>query len=83
VYNHRSFGGEGVQKTEVIGMLIEIDPTVDFACKLLLGNPEYPDITIHFLNAILRLPSPIVSVEIVNPIVWKEFEADTCVPGRT
>jgi hypothetical protein len=36
-----------------------IDPTVDFACKLLLGNPEYPDITIHFLNAILRLPSPI------------------------
>ena len=57
-------------------MLIEIDPTVDFACKLLLGNPEYPVITIHFLNAILRLPSPIVSVEIVNPIVWKEFEAD-------
>ena len=57
-------------------MLIEIDPTVDFACKLLLGNPEYPDITIHFLNAILRLPAPIVSVEIVNPIVWKEFEAD-------
>jgi len=42
----------------------------------LLGNPEYPDITIHFLNAILRLPDPIVSVEIVNPIVWKEFEAD-------
>ena len=40
-------------------MLIEIDPTVDFACKLLLGNPEYPDITIHFLNAILRLPAPI------------------------
>ena len=57
-------------------MRIEIDPTVDFACKLLLGNPEYPDITIHFLNAILRLPAPIVSVEIVNPIVWKEFEAD-------
>ncbi len=25
---------------------------------------------------ILRLPAPIVSVEIVNPIVWKEFEAD-------
>ena len=57
-------------------MLIEIDPTVDFACKLLLGNPDFPDITIHFLNAILRLPAPIVSVEIVNPIVWKEFEAD-------
>jgi predicted transposase/invertase (TIGR01784 family) len=61
---------------EMNRMRIEIDPTVDFACKLLLGNPEYPDITIHFLNAILRLPAPIVSVEIVNPIVWKEFEAD-------
>ncbi len=57
-------------------MRIEIDPAVDFACKLLLDNPEFPDITIHFLNAILRLPEPIVSVEIVNPIVWKEFEAD-------
>jgi hypothetical protein len=73
VYNRWRLFGEGVQRTEVIGMLIEIDPTVDFACKLLLGNPEYPDITIHFLNAILRLPAPIVSVEIVNPIVWKEF----------
>jgi predicted transposase/invertase (TIGR01784 family) len=61
---------------EMNRMRIEIDPTVDFACKLLLGNPEFPDITIHFLNAILRLPEPIVSVEIVNPIVWKEFEAD-------
>jgi predicted transposase/invertase (TIGR01784 family) len=57
-------------------MQIEIDPTVDFACKMLLGNPDYPDITIHFLNAVLRLESPIVAVEIVNPIVWKEFEAD-------
>ena len=73
MYNHWCLFGKGVQQTEVIGMLIEIDPTVDFACKLLLGNPEYPDITIHFLNAILRLPAPIVSVEIVNPIVWKEF----------
>jgi predicted transposase/invertase (TIGR01784 family) len=57
-------------------MLIDIDPTVDFACKMLLGNPDHPDITIHFLNAVLRLDSPIVSVEIINPIVLKEFEAD-------
>jgi predicted transposase/invertase (TIGR01784 family) len=71
VWVEREFNKRGIN-----GMLIEIDPTVDFACKLLLGNPEYPDITIHFLNAILRLPAPIVSVEIVNPIVWKEFEAD-------
>ena len=53
----------------IVGMLIEIDPTVGFVCKLLLGNPEYPHIIVHFLNAILRLPSPIVSVEIVNPII--------------
>jgi predicted transposase/invertase (TIGR01784 family) len=70
VYN-QEFNQRGMNR-----MRIEIDPTVDFACKLLLGNPEFPDITIHFLNAILRLPEPIVSVEIVNPIVWKEFEAD-------
>lgn len=57
-------------------IMIEIDPTVDFAWKMLLGNPDYPVITIHFLNAILRLDSPIVAVEIVNPIVLQEFETD-------
>lgn len=59
-----------------IALIIEIDPTVDFACKMLLGNPQHPAITIHFLNAVLRLNSPIVAVEVVNPIVLQEFEAD-------
>lgn len=30
--------------------MIDIDPTVDFACKMLLGNPEHPRLTIHFLR---------------------------------
>ncbi len=30
--------------------IIEIDPTVDFACKLVIGNPELPELTIHFLG---------------------------------
>ncbi len=57
-------------------MIIEIDPTVDFACKMLLGYPELPKLTIHFLNAILPLESPVVAVEIVNPIVPQEFDTD-------
>lgn len=57
-------------------MIIDIDPSVDFACKMILGNPSLPEVTIHFLNAVLRLNSPIVSVEILNPIVNQEFESD-------
>lgn len=57
-------------------MVLEIDPMVDFACKMLLGNPDYPQITIHFLNSVLRFSSPIVSVEIINPIMMQEFDSD-------
>jgi hypothetical protein len=34
-------------------MAIGISPLVDFAFKLMLGNPEHSGITIHFLNSIL------------------------------
>lgn len=34
-------------------MAIAIDPTVDDAFKLLLGSPEHPATTLHFINAIL------------------------------
>lgn len=34
-------------------MAIGIDPTVDYAFKVMLGNPRHPGITLHFLNAIL------------------------------
>jgi len=53
-------------------MPLGIDPKVDFAFKLMLGSPEHPAVTIHFLNAFLRLQVPVVDVEIVNPIQDKD-----------
>lgn len=43
-------------------MTIGIDPRVDFACKLLLGSPDHPAITIHFLNAVLGSQPKIAEV---------------------
>ncbi|TVP97934.1 MAG: Rpn family recombination-promoting nuclease/putative transposase [Planctomycetaceae bacterium] len=57
-------------------MIIGIDPTVDFACKRLLGSPKHPAITRHFLNSMLRFPSPIREVRILNPTIEKEFADD-------
>ena|GEM_PF-271410 len=57
-------------------MIIGIDPTVDFACKRVLGSPEHPAITLHFLNAVMRLPAPIREVRILNPTIEKAFEDD-------
>lgn len=48
-------------------MPLGIDPKVDFAFKVMLGSPEHPAVTIHFLNAILRLESPVTDVTILNP----------------
>jgi len=49
-------------------MPLGIDPKVDFAFKLLLGSPDHPRITIHFLNAVLRPLPPITTVKIMNSI---------------
>jgi predicted transposase/invertase (TIGR01784 family) len=57
-------------------MFIEINPLVDYACKCLLGDPAHPTLTLHFLNAVLKPSQPIVDVQILNPIVDKEFEDD-------
>jgi predicted transposase/invertase (TIGR01784 family) len=57
-------------------MAIGIDPTVDYAFKLLLGSPEHPAITLHFLNAILGDEIQITDVEIINPILGKEDDID-------
>ncbi|TWU01449.1 Rpn family recombination-promoting nuclease/putative transposase [Neorhodopirellula pilleata] len=57
-------------------MNLGIDPKVDFACKRLLGNPDHPDLTIHFLNSVLRPESPITDVQILNPSIEKEYEGD-------
>ena len=57
-------------------MAIGIDPTVDFAFKRLLGNPEHTAITVHFLNAVLAGSPRITHVEILNPILDQETDDD-------
>ncbi|OYP36348.1 Rpn family recombination-promoting nuclease/putative transposase [Rhodopirellula sp. MGV] len=57
-------------------MVIGIDPRVDFACKLLLGSPDHPAITIHFLNAVLGGEPKITDVKILNPIADKRHDDD-------
>ncbi|QDV43603.1 PD-(D/E)XK nuclease family transposase [Stieleria neptunia] len=57
-------------------MAIGIDPTVDYVFKLLLGSPEHPAITLHFLNAILGDEIQITEVEILNPILGKDDDID-------
>lgn len=57
-------------------MPLGIDPRVDFACKLMLGSPQHTAVTVHFLNSMLRPLVPIVSVEILNPLVGKDRSED-------
>ena len=57
-------------------MAIGISPLVDFAFKLMLGNPNHTGITIHFLNAILAGQPRITQVKFLNPILNKEFDDD-------
>lgn len=57
-------------------MAIGISPTVDFAFKLVFGNPDHTRITIHFLNSVLNLSSPITAVTIQNPYLDKNDETD-------
>ena len=56
--------------------VIGIDPRVDYACKRVLGSPADPNVTIHFLNAVLQPESPITSVTIENPITAREAVDD-------
>jgi predicted transposase/invertase (TIGR01784 family) len=55
---------------------IGIRPTVDYAFKRLLGSPEHTDITVHFINAVLDGIPWITDVELLNPILGKEFATD-------
>lgn len=52
-------------------MSIGIDPTVDFAFKKLLGSPEFPQVTVHFLNSVLGESANVTGVTILNPIRWR------------
>ncbi|MCC6510105.1 MAG: PD-(D/E)XK nuclease family transposase [Pirellulaceae bacterium] len=60
-------------------MPLRIDPRVDFASKKMLGSPEHPVVTIHFLNSILKLRDLIVDVIILNPLIGKERAEDKIV----
>jgi len=57
-------------------MPIGIDPKVDYAFKLVFGNPKHTAVTIHFLNAVLDFPEPITAVTILNPIRDREHAED-------
>ncbi len=56
-------------------MAIGINPTVDFAFKMLYGNPEHPAVTIHFLNSMLEGPK-ISQVEYLNPFQDRKYDED-------
>ncbi len=57
------------------GMKHRIDPKVDCVFKAILGSEDNRHLLVHFLNAILgaELPSPIISVELLNPASDREF----------
>ncbi len=57
-------------------MALGIKPTVDFAFKKTFGSEESVLALIGLLNAILKLPSPITDVEILNPFNYQEFVGD-------
>ena len=57
-------------------MAIGISPLVDFAFKLVLGNPEHSGVTIHFLNSILAGQPRITQVKFQNPFLDKETDDD-------
>jgi predicted transposase/invertase (TIGR01784 family) len=57
-------------------MALGIKPTVDFAFKKIFGSPENVSALIGLLNAILKLPSPVTKVEILNTFNYEEFVGD-------
>ena len=44
-----------------------IDPRSDIAFKKIFGNEKHPEVLLSFLNAVLNLASPIVTVKLINP----------------
>ena len=53
-----------------------LSPKVDFVFKKIFGSEEHKEILISFLNAVIDNNEPIVSVEILNTDVEKEFLDD-------
>jgi|GEM_PF-172778 len=53
-----------------------IDPMIDCVFKALLGASENTNLTINFLNAILKPKIPIDNIEILNPYNERSFLGD-------
>ena len=53
-----------------------LNPKIDFVFKKNFGSEEHPEILISFLNAVLKPKKPIVSVEIKNSDLEKEYIED-------
>ncbi|MCP4396091.1 MAG: Rpn family recombination-promoting nuclease/putative transposase [bacterium] len=55
-----------------------INPKVDFAFKMLLGNEQHKGLLVHFLNAVLADEPEIhiQTVDLLNPFNEREFEND-------
>ena len=53
-----------------------LNPKIDFVFKKIFGSEEHPKILISFLNAVLKPKKPIVSVEIKNSDLEKEYIED-------
>lgn len=55
---------------------VGISPRVDCVFRALLADPDHADRLVDFLNAVLQRPSPIVAVQLRNPIQPAEFNDD-------
>lgn len=53
-----------------------ISPRVDCVFRALLADPDHTDRLIAFLSAVLQRASPLVAVELRNPIQPSEFIED-------
>ena len=53
-----------------------LNPKIDFVFKKIFGSEEHPEILISFLYAVLKPKKPIVSVEIKNSDLEKEYIED-------
>ena len=53
-----------------------LDPKIDFVFKKIFGSEKHPGVLISFLNAVLKQKKPIVSVEIKNSDLEKEYIED-------
>ena len=53
-----------------------LNPKIDFVFKKIFGSEKHPGVLISFLNAVLKPKKPIVSVEIKNSDLEKEYIED-------